>query len=346
MNKIYMIYLMCAGISLIFLSTYFSYNFPDYTNSIFYIVNIMLLSSILIFVFLKNSLNNFTNKLVVFSNFFLLAFFALLITKNLYYLTNFGEEVISVFSIFFIMSSISLMLVSSISLTKEEVFNNNYFILTVFSPIIIYSLWVLLNNSLFLNTGLVSQIPLRLFLVAFTSLYTALIFYNMLISAVKILAYREKYFLITIGIGIILLFSGYGQAGFIPEITPILTVFGCFILCLGLLMESNLKLHNKILSDLLASVKKKKKKDFLKYLRTQISRDKGLKAKITRNKILLFDNPNLSNLEEKKKYDHIIVLCFKWFRRHVKNSDNLLNKLKKFYNHQKISAKRLNLFLV
>lgn len=337
---------MCVGISLIFLSTYFSWAFPEYTASIFYIVNTMLLSSILILVFLSRHVIDLSSKLVVLSTFFLLIYFALVIVESLYYLNPFGVEVVNVFSTFFIMCSITLMLISSVSLKKEEAFNNSYLLLFTFSPIIIYSMWVLINNSLFLEAVLSEQLSLRLFLTAFSTLYVSVIVFNMISSAIHVLSVREKYFLISAGVGLILLFSGFKQASFIPELSPIITVIGCFLLCFGLLMESNLNLHNRLINLLLNKLKKKKRKDFIKFLKSQFSKDKILKVLVSNEEVNVFDNPDLSNVEEKRKYDQVLVSCFKWFKRNVKGSDKFLKKLKVFYNTQVVLSKRLNLFLI
>jgi hypothetical protein len=167
----------------------------------------------------------------------------------------------------------------------------------------------------------------------------------MFTSAVKVLAVRNKYIIVAAGVSVILLFSGFRQAGFLSEIAPIISVAGCFILCFGLIMESNLKLHNYMLSSLINYLKGKKRKNYLKYLKTTFSRDKSLKALIT-DDIVLYDNPDLSNYEEKNKYDKIILLSYKWYRKHVKRSKKFLTKLKKSYNQQSVLTRRLNLFLI
>ena len=180
MRKIYIFYLLCVGVSLTFLSTYFSFVFPEYTNSVFYIVTVILLSSIILLMFLEDRIKSFTNKLLVMSSFFLILYFAIIISENLYVLTLFGQSIVNIFTKFFLMCSIVLMLVSSISLKDDSVFANKYLIAVVFLPIIIYSFWILFNSYSFSVAELLSKIELRVFMLAFTIIYTSLILYNII----------------------------------------------------------------------------------------------------------------------------------------------------------------------
>ncbi|MBN1923667.1 MAG: hypothetical protein JW791_02815 [Nanoarchaeota archaeon] len=345
MNKIYLFYLMCIGISLTFLSTYFSIFFPDYSNSILYIVTIMFVSSILFLMFLEGKVKIFASKLMVLSSFFLLLYFSSIIVKNLFFLTIFGEEVISVFSAFFFLCSVSLMMIASLSLRNEAFFNNNGLIALIFSPVIIYSLWVLFNNALFSTSEIFSQVPLRLFIIFFTSIYSFIIFYNLFFSARKVLALKDKYFIIAAGFAVLFLSSGFRIANFFFELSSIFSVIGSFTICFGLMIESSLNLHQYMLNVMVDSLSEKKKKDFLKFLKNSCSKRKDLIINIS-NKVVIVDNPSLSNIDEKQSYDKVIISSYKWFRKHVKGSSELLNNLKVFYNKQAFMSKKLNLMLI
>jgi hypothetical protein len=231
------------------------------------------------------------------------------------------------------------MLITTISISNESILANKYFLMLVFSPIIIYSFSILINID-FLN-----QIIMRLFVIAFTVIYTSLIFYNIIRSSFRVLPIRGKYLLISSGISLILLFSGFRQADFISELSSILSVVGCFLLCFGLITESSLELHNHILSSLINSLKVKKKKNFLKYLKKIISENKDLKASVKED-IKLHDNPSLSNIEEKNLYNEIILRSYTWHRRYVKGSEKKLSRLKKYYNKQAYLTKKLSMFLI
>ena len=345
MRKIYIFYLLCVGVSLTFLSTYFSFVFPEYTNSVFYIVTVILLSSIILLMFLEDRIKSFTNKLLVMSSFFLILYFAIIISENLYVLTLFGQSIVNIFTKFFLMCSIVLMLVSSISLKDDSVFANKYLIAVVFLPIIIYSFWILFNSYSFSVAELLSKIELRVFMLAFTIIYTSLILYNIIADSYYLLTVKQKYIIMSIGISILLLSSGFREAGFFIDLSSLFSVVGCFVLCISLMIESSLNLHTYIIYSLVDNLKGRKKKAFLKYLKRVSSKDKDLLMHVT-DYVRIKNNPGISNIEEKTKYTALIASSYKWYKKNVRGSSNYLKQLKHFYNTQVFLTKKMKNFLM
>ena len=105
MNKIYILYLICVGVSLGFLTTYFSITFPDYSTSIIYVINMILISSIVLLYLVNNTKQSFSKKILLISSFLLITYFALIIFDNIVILTLFGKKVVEIFSTFTLLSS-------------------------------------------------------------------------------------------------------------------------------------------------------------------------------------------------------------------------------------------------
>jgi len=337
---------MCVGISLTFLSTYFSFAYPEYVDSIFFMVDIILLMSVVFLLLFGGGVKRFVSKIILMAAFFILAYFGLSILGSIFFLTSFGRVLINVFSVFSMMCSLTLMLIASFIVKDSLIFRNRNYLILIFSPLIIFSLSILAVNSFLQDFDTLSSTGMHLFLLSFSIIYSAFIFYNFAVSSVNVLPLKNKFLLVSSGMALILLSAGFREADFLFKLSSLLSVIGCFILCFGLLTESSLKLHEAMLNKLINNLKDKKRGSFISYLKRVIGRAEGLKYEFTDSGIALRDSPALSNHDEKNEYDRIILFAYKWYRKHAKGESGFLAGLKNFYNNQAVMVKRLDLFLI
>lgn len=344
MNKIYFLYLLSVSISLIFLTVYFSFIFPKYTLGIFYIVSMILISSIVLIQILDKISIPFSMKLLTISFLSLIIFFGLKITSTVFFLTPFGTYISELFSSFFLISSLCFILFTSLSINQLYLFKNKYFLFLLFSPLIIFSLWVLINYNL---TGIVlfNGINFKLFIIATSSFYSLFAFYNFLRSNFFIFPFREKYLIFNIGIFLMFFFSGICAVDVFPQILAVFIFLGSFLISLSLIIQSNLSLYNKMFNFFIKNLKGKKRNEFLIFLRKESKKYKKLKIIISNFKIVILDNPNLSNKIEKNMYNKLILKSYKWFRKDGKKHNKKLKDLKKFYNNQVIESMRMTKIL-
>lgn len=345
MKSVYLVFLLCTGVSLTFLSAYFSIIYTEYIDSIFYIVNMMLFSSVVLIMFLESRTINLVNKLFILSCVFLVLYFSSIIIQNMFIFTNFGLELLDIFSIFFLMCSVSLMLLSSIAVNNESMLSNTNSILLIFSPLVFFAIWILVNTPLLSNTQLEST-TLNLFLLFFVNIYSILIMYNVFKSVGNVLTIKSKFLITYLGLFIVFVSSGLRVAGVFSELTSIFSLLGVFIFCLGLLVSSSLSIFNFVFSALINNLNGKKKEDFLKYLNASFKRKKDLIVKVNDKGISISDNPKLDDIDEKKSYERSLISSLKWYRKHVKGSSVFIKELKKFYNRQVIMTRKLNQFLI
>jgi len=338
MNKIFLLYLLCVSTSLIFLSAYFSLIFFDYIESVFFIVSMILLLSVFFILFLSNKHLFVGTRLLFMAFFFLIMNISLILFKNLFMLNTYALLIMSIFEQFSFISFGCLLSIFAYSLIKP--ISSKIFIL-LFSPLLIYSLVLLFFKGQNLSSDNQS---VNFFILIFTVIYDFLLSYNFY------RAYREsaelelKSTLILAGLLLILSFSGFKQAGLFFFVNSIVIAGGAFAVCLGVLIEKDLKFYEKIFNKIMASLPDKQRGKYVSWIMRVSLKMNGLNVKYFRSRIILVDNPNISNNEETKMYDELLVYSIAWLKKSLKSSNKVIGTIKEYYNSQKLLTKRLSQF--
>jgi hypothetical protein len=150
--------------------------------------------------------------------------------------------------------------------------------------------------------------------------------------------------LIIAGFLLILLFTGFKQAGMFFFLNSIVISAGSFAVCLGVLMGNDLKLYEGIFNKLLALLPNNTKGKYISWLLRVSSKMDGLKVIHVKGKIKLIDNPNISNKKEMGMYDELLIFSINWLGRNANVSKKEISNIKKYYNSQKIMTRRLGQF--
>jgi hypothetical protein len=338
MNKIFLLYLLCISTSLIFLSAYFSLLFFDYIESVFYIISMILLLSVFFILFLSNKHLFTGTRLLFISFFFLIMNISIILSKNLFILNTSALLILSVFEQFSFIAFACILVIFSYSLNKP--INSKIFIL-LFCPLVFYSIFLLFLKG---QNNQSTDILVNYFLLIFTIIYDFLLANNFYKAYKNSAELETKYSLILSGLLIILSFSGFKQVGIFFFLNSILLTSGSFLVCLGVLIEKDLKFYEKIFNKLFNSLNKETKGKYIKWILRVSSKMKGLHLKYKNSKIILLDNPMISNNEETRRYDELLVFSLSWLKSHSKSSKKTIKEIKKYYNTQKLLTKNLSQF--
>ncbi|MFA5333199.1 MAG: hypothetical protein WC376_01755 [Candidatus Nanoarchaeia archaeon] len=338
MNKIFLLYLLCISTSLIFLSAYFSIVFFDYIESVFYIISMILLLS-MFFILLLSNKHLFTGtRLLFMSFFFLIMNISLILSKNLFMLNTSALLILSVFEQFSFISFACLLSVFAYSLNKP--INSKIFILLL-CPLVLYSVFLLFLKGQS-NTSLESSI--NYFILIFTIIYDFLLAYNFYNAYKNSAELEMKSSLVLAGLLLILSFSGFKQAGLFFFLNSIMLTTGSFVLCLGILIETDLKFYEKIFNKVLDSLNKEAKGKYAAWIMRVSGKMQGMHLAYKTSKIILTDNPLISNKEETKMYDDLLIFSISWLKSNSKSSGKIIKNIKSYYNFQKILTKKLSQF--
>jgi hypothetical protein len=201
-------------------------------------------------------------------------------------------------------------------------------------------LLVFLESQSIQNTDFV----INYFILIFTIIYDFLLAYNFYNAYRNSAELEMKYAITLIGLLILLSFSGFKQAGLFLFLNSILFVAGSFFVCLGILMEKDLKFYEKLFNKIYNSLNKEFKGKYVSWILRVSSKMDGLNLKVKKSRIILIDNPTISNNEETKKYDELLIFSISWLKRNVNNSEKTIKLIKKYYNYQKLLTKKLSQF--
>ncbi|VVB75898.1 Uncharacterised protein [Candidatus Tiddalikarchaeum anstoanum] len=307
----------------------------------------ILFASIILMMFLEARTISFVSKLFFLSCIFLVFYFSSVIAKGVFILTFFGTEVVATFSIFFLICSIALMLLSSMALKHESaVLDNAMLTFVVFIPLILYAVWMLVDNSSISTMLSSGYTPLKIFIISYVYIYCAMIFYNGFSAVSNVLTVKYKFISFIGGIFIVFTSSGLKTVNFMPEFTGLFSLFGSFIACIGLLLDSSLALYGKSFSILLDNLKGIQRLKFSKYLQSLFKKDKRLVAEVRDDYVFVRDSVSIENTEEKKIYEKILLSALRWYRRNVKGASKKIKELKQFYNKQVFLTRKLNEMLI
>ncbi|MDD4353496.1 MAG: hypothetical protein PHN56_03495 [Candidatus Nanoarchaeia archaeon] len=338
MNKLFLLYLLCISSSLIFLSAYFSLVFFNYIESVFYIISMIILFSIFFILLLSNKHLFGGTKLLFMSFFFLIMNISLILAKNLFMLNSFALSILGTFEQFSFVSFACLLSIFAYSLNKP--INSKIFVL-LFSPLIIYSVFLLFLKSQ--NYQAIDS-SINYFILIFTIIYDFLIAYNFYNAYKNSAELGMKSFLILTGLLTILSFSGFKQAGIFFFLNSILLTAGSFILCLGILIEKNLKFYEKIFNKIIESLPKELKGKYISWIIRISLKMPALNLTCKNSKIFIIDNPVISNTDETRLYDELIIFSISWLKSNYKTHNKLIAFIKNYYNSQKILTKKLSQF--
>ncbi len=338
MKKVFLLYLLFISTSLVFLSAYFSIAFFDYIESVFLIVSMILLLSVFFMLFLSSKDFFSESKLLFMSFFFLIMNLSLGLMRNLFLLSPEALIIIGIFEQFSFISFACLFCIFTYFLSKKSSLKS--FIL-LFSPLIIYSLLLVFINGF----GIVQEyLLINYFIVSFTVLYSFLSGYNFIKAYNGCVELKAKSTLIIAGFLLILLFTGFKQAGMFFFLNSIIISAGSFAVCLGVLMGNDLNVYEGIFNRLLSILPDNSKGKYLSWLLRVSSKMDGLKLIVIKSKIKLIDNPRLSNKKEMEMYDKLLVLSLNWIGRNAGVSKKDILDIKKYYNSQKLMTKKLGQF--
>jgi len=338
MNKIFLLYLLFISTSLIFLSAYFSMVFFDYIESVFYIISMILLLSVFFILLLSNKHLFTGTRLFFMSFFFLIMNISIILAKNLFLLNTSALLILGVFEQFSFISFACLLSIFAYSLNKP--INSKVFIL-LFSPLLFYSAFLIFLKG---QNSQVLDVSINYFILIFTIVYDFLVAYNFYNAYKNSAELEMKSSLILAGLLILLSFSGFKQAGLFFFLNSIFLTAGSFAVCLGVLIEKNLNFYEKIFNKIANSLPKGLKGKYISWILRVSLKMRDLHLKCTNSKILVIDNPMISNNEETKMYDELLVFSFSWLKSNFKNSNKLVASLKNYYNSQKILTKKLSQF--
>jgi len=176
------------------------------------------------------------------------------------------------------------------------------------------------------------------------------IIYDFLIVSNFYKAYKDsvelklKSSMILLGLMLIFSFLGFKEAGLFLFISSIFVAAGSFILCFGVLVEKDLGFYSIIFNKIASSLPANLKGKFISWVIKVSSKMDGLSMIYLKSKIILVDNPAISNNDETKKYDELLVYSISWMKRNWKASANSIKFIKKYYNDQKFLTKKLSQF--
>lgn len=338
MNKIFLLYLLCISTSLIFLSAYFSLVFFDYIESVFYIISMILLLSVFFILLLSNKHLFTGTRLLFMSFFFLIMNISLILSKNLFVLNTSALLILTVFEQFSFISFACLLSVFAYSLNKP--INSKIFVLLL-CPLVLYSTFLLFLKG---QNNQSTELSINYFILIFTIIYDFLLSYNFYNAYKKSAELEMKSSLTLTGLIIILSFAGFKQAGIFFFLNSIMLTTGAFVLCLGVLIEKDLKFYEKIFNKLLDSLNKETKGKYINWIIRVSDKMNGLHLRYKNSKLFLIDNPMISNNEETRMYDELLIFSLSWLKSHSKTSNKTISNIKKYYNSQKLLTKKLSQF--
>ncbi len=323
MRKLFFFYIMSIGATLSLFATYFSILLPQYINSIFFIIDMILISSIFIFLLINNKEISTLKSILILNLLFMIFFFALTIVDGLFTLPN---DLYFVFVSFFSMTSMVLSLLLTVFLfyDKERV------VFGFFAPLLIFSTSIFFVN--YFNISLLSFY--HNFISLFATIYLSLFAYFALSFVHKLISSRRKFYSIFFSLFLINLSFFLFILDIVPSISPILSLIGSFILCLAIIEGSDLYLYSTFLNRMIFNLKGRARESFISYLKRIFSRHSDLLVKFDNDEIKLIDNQDLPNSVEAKLYGKVILLSVRWYKKNIKSSSKFISNLKKEYKYQ------------
>lgn len=328
------------------LSTRFYSVLSDYITSIFYAIDMMLFSTIVLLMFLESRTEAFSNKLFFLSAVFLILFFSSIIAENLLVLTPIGINLVETFSIFFLLSSVALMLLSSLVLSNNRFINNAFKIVIVFIPLIVFTASVLISQQLFSSSVILDSPIFKFFIIAYVYVYGAIIFYNIFNTVKNVLTVRYKFVAFIGGLFIVFTSSGLRVSNTLLDFTSMFSLIGSFTACLALLLDSNLSIYSYSFSKMINNLSGMEKRNFISYLNAVFSRNKKLVVKLVDNNVIIKDSLVLNNIDERRAYDKLLLQSIKWYRRNVRSAPKFIKEIKQFFNTQVLMAKKLSFYSI
>ncbi len=345
MKKSYVLYMLGMGISVVALATRTSIIYPDYLESIFYVVNMILLSSVLLIFFLEEKYKTQMNKFLILTGFFFLLSWGLNILKNIVVINTFGVEAIQMFLILFLMCGVGSALLTSISMHDETLIKKNSLPVLVYIPVIIYTLWIIFSNPYRIGRIIYLSINFRLFLVLYVSTYASITLFLFVNRGLKALPLRQKLFVLSTGLFITELSDVLREIGLFSPLMSVFSLCGIVMVCFSFLFEPTLKVYTKLFNKMLSELSESKAEGFKKELKKQINNNEKLHIRIN-NLVRVIDNPRVANVVEKKEYDEVLLKMIDWYSKNVKKSDKIIKTIKKDYSEQmRISRQTAPVFI-
>ncbi len=323
MKKLFFFYIMSVGATLSLFATYFSILLPQYINSIFFIIDMILISSIFIFLLINNKDITTLKSILILNLLFMIFFFSLTIMNSLFTLPS---ELYYVFISFFTMTSMVLSILLSVFLFYDK----EGTIFAFFSPLFLFSLALLFIN--FFNISLPNFY--HNFISLFSTIYLSLYLYFSFSFVNKLVSGKRKFYSVFLSLFLINLSFSLFVLDVASYISPILSLIGTFALCLAVVEGSDLNLYSTFLNKMISHLKGKPREAFLSYLKRLFSKHDELKVRFKKDSIELIDNQDLPNSIEARLYGKVISLSVKWYKKNIKSSTKFISNLKKEYKYQ------------
>ena len=345
MKKMYMLYLLGVGVSVVALAARTSIVYPYYIESIFNLVNMILVASVLLIFFLEEKYKLLMNKFLIMTGFFYLMSWGLNILKNILVVNRFGLEVIQVFLVLFMMCGVGSALLTSVSMHDERLVKKYSLVVISFLPVLVYTAWVILDNPFIVGNIVYRSVSFRIFLLAYVTTYSLITGYLFINRAFKALPLRQKLVMLSAGLMTVMMSDVLREVGLFSPLTCVFSLCGVIIVCMSFIFEPTLKIYNDLFNKMLYPLDIMTAEQFRKELKKQAGKFKYLIIKIDFF-IEVVDNPRVLNIIEKRAYDKVLLRMIDWYSRNVENGNKIVKVIKEDYSSQmKLARMTASIFI-